>query len=280
MAPRSKAWKQRANNAVTKGRAAARKATDGAQDLAEKAQQAPSSPSMHRVVQRTADAAEATVTATRRIADRSREAALNAQPHSQRAAAQVRGAAASGLAATQAAATATRGAADKAQAAARDRKDLWQTKQQYRQLGGRYPRTAWLLWLFLGLVGAHRVYLKSIGSGVVRLATALSSWLLAYAAAQFVFPSTGLGMVLSLARSGGDVGQTAEGMQQRTLIMVGIVIVGVVAPFVLWLLDVAWVSRTLNRRNAAADQVLALQTAELAAGQLPADDSGVVFHVD
>lgn len=270
---RSELWKQRASSAAIKGKAAARKASEQAQDLSDRAKQAPSSVSVQRVVERTADAAEVAATSARRAADRSREAALKAQPHVQRAANQARDAATSGVAATHAAATATRGAADKAQAATRHRRDVWQTKQQYRQLGGRYPRTAWLLWTFLGLVGAHRVYLKSIASGAIRLATTIGCWLLAYFAAQFVFPSTGLRTVVSLARDDWDVGQTAQGMQQRMLIMVGIMIVGIVAPFVLWLLDIPWVARTLRRRNTTANQALRLQTtATGSTGQLAADD--------
>lgn len=140
----------------------------------------------------------------------------------------------------------------------------------FSKAGGRSPKKAWMLWLVLGLVGAHRFYAKSVRSGLLRfavfaVAVAISVGIVVYGYSRVASTREQLAQIQDL----GDVilvGYLTTKLQTiPQMVSIGVTVCAVVVLF-LWLLDSAFLSKWLHKRN---------KKALLALGRLPAADSTV-----
>jgi TM2 domain-containing membrane protein YozV len=149
-----------------------------------------------------------------------------------------------------------------------------QERARYRRAGGRVPHRAWLLWVFLGPLGAHRFYLRSWVAGVKRALTTLCCWIASVVALTQVLPGLMVGLLPDALNTGISTFAVAPWAPQLALVATGqalrsgvtIILVVVIAslvllmlPSFLWLVDAFWIGRNLRRRNTQAGHVIAAQ---------------------
>lgn len=139
-----------------------------------------------------------------------------------------------------------------------------QDRARFRRAGGRVPRRAWLLWVLLGPVGAHRFYLRSWVSGVLRGLTSLSCWVVSVLTITLVLPGLMTQLLPDALNSGISTFVVApwapqlalaamvEALRSGVTLVLAVIVAALVLlmlPTLLWLLDAMWIGRNLRRRN-------------------------------
>lgn len=151
-------------------------------------------------------------------------------------------------------------------------KESYAAHSHFRALGGRLPRTAWLLWGLLGLLGAHRAYLKSWQSATQRCVVTVVLWASTVFLAKDVIPTVVSQFLPDLVATGtaeiqsnlatptravdGVIDAGREGLV-LILVLIGFAVLLAFTPVILWLMDIPWVARRLRVANARTQALMA-----------------------
>lgn len=199
------------------------------------------------------DATVATADKVQPVAHKAGRASLDAAAVGKRAA--VAAGSATGAAVSSGAAKVATATEDVMAVRSGTKQALAEDPEAFARAGGRHPRTAWLLWLFLGSAGGHRFYAKSMKSGMLRLVIFLVALSVALGALAY-----GVSRVLAVRENAefenlGDVLQviyltTRMPSIWHTVSSVATVCAAVVG--ILWLIDASLMSGWLIRRNRKA----------------------------